>query len=391
MPTKLVARGALWRLLATAFLIQFTVPLARVATTYRAISIDLTPETVGFLAAAFAALPVLFVVFFGRMTDRFGVRPGILAGAGIVLFAVVLLFVLPPSLPGLLVGMSLLGLGQTLHYSGLQMVVNIVAGKRHRDGALGNYLLAMSLGDAIAPLLIGLGGTDAPAGIAEHLYCASIASGLVLCLVAFSLTRSIPRERLGRSAPPSLVSILRTPGMITILIAGSICATCQDLMTTYLPVMGVERAIEPFLIGLMMTTISLSAVASRATYGTLSRRIGRYRLAIGATLMSAIGLCILAIPLPPLAYFAALPLIGFGLGSAGTATVAIVMQISPTGARGTAMALRQMASRIGLFAMPFAAGAAALVAGLPGIFGLIALSSATASRLANHSRRSAGM
>jgi hypothetical protein len=55
------------------------------------------------------------------------------------------------------------------------------------------------------------------------------------------------------------------------------------------------------------------------------------------------------------------------------------------------MALRQMASRIGLFAMPFAAGAAALVAGLPGIFGLIALSSATASRLANHSRRSAGM
>jgi MFS family permease len=373
MPTKLVARGALWRLLATAFLIQFTVPLARVATTYRAISIDLTPETVGFLAAAFAALPVLFVVFFGRMTDRFGVRPGILAGAGIVLFAVVLLFVLPPSLPGLLVGMSLLGLGQTLHYSGLQMVVNIVAGKRHRDGALGNYLLAMSLGDAIAPLLIGLGGTDAPAGIAEHLYWASIASGLVLCLVAFSLTRSIPRERLGRSAPPSLVSILRTPGMITILIAGSICATCQDLMTTYLPVMGVERAIEPFLIGLMMTTISL------------------YRLAIGATLMSAIGLCILAIPLPPLAYFAALPLIGFGLGSAGTATVAIVMQISPTGARGTAMALRQMASRIGLFAMPFAAGAAALVAGLPGIFGLIALSSATASRLANHSRRSAGM
>lgn len=388
MPTKLVARGALWRLLATAFLIQFTVPLARVATTYRAISIDLTPETVGFLAAAFAALPALFVVFFGRMTDRFGVRPGILAGAGIVLFAVALLFVLPPSLPGLLVGMSLLGLGQTLHYSGLQMVVNIVAGKRHRDGALGNYLLAMSLGDATAPLLIGVGGTDVPAGIAAHLYWASLASGAVLCLVAFNLTRAIPRERLGRNALPSLASILRTPGMVAILIAGSICATCQDLMATYLPVMGVERAIEPFLVGLMMTTISLSAVVSRATYGALSGRFGRYRLAIGATLLSAIGLCILAVPLPPLAYFAPLPLIGFGLGSAGAATVAIVMQISPTGARGTAMALRQMASRIGLFAMPFAAGAAALVAGLPGIFGLIALSSATASKLADHARRS---
>lgn len=92
--------------------------------------------------------------------------------------------------------------------------------------------------------------------------------------------------------------------------------------------------------------------------------------------------------LPPLAYFPALSLIGFGLGSAGTATVAIVMHISPAGARGTAMALRQMASRIGLFAMPFAAGAAALVAGFPGIFGLIALSSTTAGGLAHCSWRS---
>ena len=382
MNLKLVAGGALWRLLLTAFLIQFTVPVARVATTYRVLSINLPPETIGFLASAFAALPVLVVVFFGRMTDRFGVRPGIWVGAVAVLIAVVLLWLLPPSLPGLLLGMSLLGLAQTLHYSGLQMVINVVAGRRHRDAALGNYLLAMSLGDAVAPLLIGLSGSDNPGPIAQHLYWAAFVSAIVLCLAATSLCRAIPRERLGKSGRTTILGILKTKGMAPILIAGSLCATCQDLVATYLPVLGIERAISPHLVGLLMTTVSLSSLASRATYGVLSKKFRRYDLTIGATLLAAIGIGVLAIPLPAFAYFVALPWVGFGLGTAGTATIAIVIQTAPSGARGTAMALRQMASRVGLFGMPFAAGAAAVVAGLPGIFVLIALSSMAASGLA---------
>jgi MFS family permease len=374
MARRLVSRPGLLLLLATAFLIQFAVPLVRMATTYRALSIGMSPEIVGFLAAAFAALPVLFVVWFGRMTDRHGVRPGIAAGAIIVVLAIAFLWLAPPSLPTLLSGMALLGLGQTLHYSGLQMVVLVVAGRRHRDNTLGSYLLAMTLGDALAPLLLGTAGTADTAALSAHLYSLAMIFAVVLLVSAGLLCRAVPFERRTRHSPAPLLGILRSPGMAPILVAGSLCATVQDMLATYVPVLGVERGLPPAVVGLIMTTMALSSVASRGSYGRLARLLGRHRLAIIATIGAGIGIAVIGLPLPVWGYFLAMPLVGFGLGSAGTATVALVMQLAPAGARGTAMSLRQLTSRIGLFSMPFGANVAAGFAGLAGIFGLLAAS-----------------
>jgi MFS family permease len=376
-------------LLVAAFLIQFTVPLTRVATTYRALAIGLDPGLAGVLAAAFAILPFFLVVWFGRLTDRHGVKPTMLVGAGIILLAVLLLWLAPPTLAGLIAGIAVLGVGQTLHYSGLQMVVPLVSTRRHRDGVLGNYLLATSLGDALAPLVIGLTGSDNPQEIADQLYVVAAITGVGLCLVATILALRLRRHSLNGHALPPIRQIVRTPGMLAILVAGSICATAQDLMITYVPVLGLERAIPAATVGVMLAAISLSSVASRAAYGPLSRRFGRSRLAVGAALMAAAGLAVLALPLPPLVSFLGLPLIGFGLGSAGTATLAVLLFIAPRGARGTAMSMRQMGNRLGLFAVPFGIGGVALAAGSLGTFMVLAALVAAASLLAAHSRNAA--
>ena len=391
MARRMLIGMPLGLLLVAAFLIQFTVPLARVATTYRALAIGLDPGLAGVLAAAFAVLPFFLVVWFGRLTDRHGVKPTMLAGAGIIMAAVFMLWLAPPTLAGLIAGIAVLGVGQTLHYSGLQMVVPLVSTRRHRDGVLGNYLLATSLGDALAPLVIGMTGSDDPQQIASQLYVVAAATGAGLCMVATVLALRLRRHGLGGHVLPPIGQIVRTPGMLAILVAGSICATAQDLMITYVPVLGLERAIPAATVGVMLAAISLSSVASRAAYGPLSRRLGRSRLAVGATLVAAAGLAALALPLPPIVSYLGLPLIGFGLGSAGTATLAILLFIAPRGARGTAMSMRQMGNRLGLFAVPFGIGAAALAAGSLGTFMVLATLVAAASLLANRSRKAAGV
>lgn len=377
----MLIRRPLAFLLVAAFLIQFTVPLTRVATTYRALDIGLDPGLAGVLAAAFALLPLFLVVWFGRMTDRHGVKPTMLAGAGIILAGVLSLWLVPPTLISLLIGIAILGVGQTLHYSGLQMVVPLVSSRMHRDAILGNYLLATSLGDALAPLTIGLTGTDHPGEIAAKLYVVAGVSGLALSVVAALLALQLKRHSLGGRDLPPITSIITTPGMVAILIAGSACATAQDLMITYVPVLGLERGISAATVGIMLATISLSSVASRAAYGLLSRRLGRNRLALLATMVAALGLASLALPLPPHLSFFSLPLIGFGLGSAGTATLAILLFIAPRGARGTAMSMRQMGNRLGLFAVPFGIGAVAVATGSTGTFLVLAALVAGASVL----------
>ena len=390
MARRMLIKGPLALMLAAAFLIQFTVPLTRVATTYRAVAIGLDPNLAGALAAAFAILPLFLVVWFGRITDRHGVKPATLAGAAIILVAVLLLWLMPSSLSSLFVGIAVLGVGQTLHYSGLQMVVPLVSTRRHRDAILGNYLLATSLGDALAPLVIGAGGSDNPGDIASHLYLVAACSGAALCVIALILCRRLKRHSLGGRSLPPIGAIIRTPGMLPILMAGSICATAQDLMITYVPVLGLERGISAGTVGVMLTTISLSSVASRAAYGVLSRRLGRNRLAMGATIVAALGLVMLAIPLPQPMGFFGLPLIGFGLGSAGTATLAILLFIAPRGARGTAMSMRQMGNRIGLFTVPFGIGVVAIAAGSVGTFAVLGTLVAGASLLSRRSARAAG-
>lgn len=390
MPRRMLIKAPLAMLLAAAFLIQFTVPLTRVATTYKALALGLDPNLAGVLAAAFAILPLFLVVWFGRITDRYGVKPATLTGAAIILLAVLILWLAPPSLATLLAGIAILGVGQTLHYSGLQMVVPLVSTRTHRDAILGNYLLATSLGDAMAPLIIGTTGSDNPGAIAAHLYGVGAVSGTALLLVALALCLRLKPHSLGGHALPPISHIIRTPGMIAILIAGSLCATAQDLMITYIPVLGLERGIPAATVGIMLTTISLSSVLSRATYGILSRRFGRNQLAVAATLIAALGLATLAIPLPAQLSFLSLPLIGFGLGSAGTATLAILLFLAPRGARGTAMSMRQMGNRLGLFAVPFGIGLVALATGVTGTFLVLAGVVLGSSVLSNQSRKRAG-
>jgi MFS family permease len=112
-------------------------------------------------------------------------------------------------------------------------------------------------------------------------------------------------------------------------------------------------------------------MASRVFFGQLVRAFGRIRVMVWSTVVTALGLAVLGLPLPVWAMSAALIVVGLGLGLAVTCSISLTLIIAPNYARATALSLRLTANRIGQFLIPLGAGGVAASLGAAGIFVLI--------------------
>ena len=68
----------------------------------------------------------------------------------------------------------------------------------------------------------------------------------------------------------------------------------------------------------------------------------------------------------------AIAVMGFSFGLATTLSITIVVDMTTVSARGTTNSLRIMSNRAGQFVLPFGAGLVAAVAGLAGLFCVLA-------------------
>jgi MFS family permease len=169
-----------------------------------------------------------------------------------------------------------------------------------------------------------------------------------------------------------VMTLLRVPGLLPILIASVVTVTASDLLIIYLPLLGAERRIDASHIGFLLLAKSVASLVARAFYARLIYAVGRMPLTLGSSLFSAGAFLLLAFPSLPVMYVAAIA-IGLGLGIASTLTLSGVAEYSPPQARGTAMSLRITGNRLGLVLMPFVAGVIAAGAGVLGIFMLNAI------------------
>ena len=341
------------------------VPLARIVTTYRALDLGLGVQFIGLLSAVFALLPVLFTVAIGRFNDRGAVARATVIGGLSLLLSSAMLWLLPPSLPMLLVSTAILGIGQTLCLSSMQLIASTSSSRMHRDAILANYMVAMALGQAIGPMFVGL-----PMDGAWILVIPVVGSGLLL-VAALGLLRVVPRpRRYGDGNRIPLRQIAATRGLPWIVLTGSICVTAQDLLLAFMPVLGEERGIAPVVIGMLLSIRAIASMVSRLTFSRAVHAIGRLRLMLASAVIGGAGLLLVALPLPIWALALALVVAGFGLGIALTSSIAMTLEIAPPAAGGTALSLRLTANRISQFAVPLLAGFIVAPMGAAGIFGL---------------------
>ena len=362
----------LFPLLLAATLLQLAVPLARITTSYRAVELDLPLSQIGLLSSAFALLPMLFMVRIGRHNDRHGEAGTAVAGVVLVALAILGLWLLAGNFLTIFAFTCLLGVGQVMVISALQMVTTRCSGPAGHDRVLGHFLVATSLGHVLGPLALA---ATTPAGTLypdQGIYWLLATAALALAVVGFALARGLPPQgRLNITARSDIASILRTPGLIIVLLSSSLCLAASDLVIVFFPVLGAARGIDAATVGLLLSLRAAASMASRFMFSRLVKQMGKIALISLAMASTGLATAVLAIELPGWLLGLVLTATGFGMGLAIACSISLTLAMAPPENRATAMSLRLTASRLGQFLLPLGAGAAAALLGPGSIFAIM--------------------
>ena len=363
-----------WRLLmpllAAATLLQTTVPLARIATSYQAVDLGLSLASIGLLSSAFALLPILFTLRIGRYSDRRGEAMVAATGSVLVLVAVVGLWLAPADFATMLALTLLLGVGQVMVISSLQMATTRCSGPEAQDRVLGHFLMATALGHALGPLLLT---AVTPAGAVTPgpaLFAVLAGAATALTLAAALLAVRLPPHilPLPGQKPDSLRSILRAPGLLATVLASGLCLATNDLIVVFLPALAAARDIDAGTVGLLLSLRAAASMASRLLFARLVKQISRVTLMTLSLIVAGAASAAMLFTLPVWLLAVVLAGAGYSMGIAIACTISVTLALAPAGSRATALSLRMTANRLGQFLMPLVAGATAATLGAGGPF-----------------------
>lgn len=360
--------------LVHALLFQVVTGLTRVTTSYRAIELDVPYVWYGAINSGYALLPIFLAIPLGRYIDRGNDARAIWAGSAFQLAANVGFLLWPQNPAALMLYSVVAGIGHLLTMAGHQALTLRCAGPVSREGVFGWYMVVLSVGQMIAPALIGWMAGAARLPPTGALFQMAFVSSVLAIAIAF-LMRPAPPVSASEKArvPVPLAEILKVRGLIPVILASVMTVSSMDLAVIYLPLLGTERHIDAGHIGMVLVVRAIASIFSRVFYGPLLRIAGRSALTFWSMAIATAGYALLAMPLPlPFMYGAAV-LIGFGLGLAVTVCLSNVVDLAPVTARGTAMTMRLTGNRIGQFIIPFAGAVIAGTTGVGGVFLIIAI------------------
>lgn len=362
-------------LLAGAALLQIVVPLVRVATSYRAVELNIPVAEIGFLSSAFALLPVLFALQIGRYNDRRGEGDAALIGAVLIGVSVLGISLWSNSFAVMLALTGVLGIGQLMCLSSQQVMTNRRSHPQEKDRVLGLFLVATSAGQIIGPLVLGFATPSGDILPDARLYTvlAIASASLIICGVAIRLLLPA-RKATGEKKPADIRALLNTPGLRVLLLTSSLCVAANDLILVFFPLLGAAQGINAATVGYLLSLRAATSMLSRLAFSRLVQRAGKLTIMTFTVMASAVTTGVLVFSLPAWALAFTLAASGFSMGLAITCLLSVTMNIAPEGAVATVMSLRLTASRVGQFLLPIAAGLTASALGPGSIFAMMGLS-----------------
>src|SRR6516162_11951867 len=175
----------LFAIISTAFFEQIVITIARIATTYRAVELDLSVVWIGIITAVYALLPIAIGVPIGRFIDSGYDAVTTWIGAGLLIVACVG-FVAMPNLVGILISTALLGTAHLLFVVSQQIqCTRCGTGPGAMERAIGNYMVANAAGQGVGPYIVALAGGSASVPPTQSLFLMSI--GFAVLTAAFAL------------------------------------------------------------------------------------------------------------------------------------------------------------------------------------------------------------
>lgn len=367
--TGLKRRRSIQFLLAHAVVLQIITFAMRPTLSYAVLDVGGSQALLGVVVAAFAVPALLLALPAGHVIDRIGERSALLTGAAALIVASVIAICAGRSVAVLLLATMFLGVGHLLCVIGEQAMVANMTNRGNFDSKFGYFTFASALGQTIGPLLLALPGGTVETPPVRLIFMVCGAFSVVLLGISF-FVRSSERpviEQRDRMLPAA-AALLRTPGLVRALLAGSVVLASVDLFLAYLPALGHERGIAAVIVSAMLVVRSMFSMFSRLFLGSMVAVLGRRRLMVWTIAVSAAGLLAFALPVPVAVLLALSAVYGFAIGTCQPITMSWIAELATPGTRGLAMSLRLASNRLGQTLLPSLLGALSAATGAAGVF-----------------------
>jgi MFS family permease len=182
-------------------------------------------------------------------------------------------------------------------------------------------------------------------------------------------SRELPSaERPAGAAPTRAWDLMREPSFRRLLVVNWFLATCWDVHTFMVPVIGHERGLSASVIGAILGAFAVAAAAVRIAIPVLAAWVREWAVVAVAMATTAVMFGLYPLMVLPLAMGACSVILGVALGSVQPMVMSMLHQMTPEHRHGEALALRLMVINASSVAMPLLFGAAGAAVGASGVF-----------------------
>jgi predicted MFS family arabinose efflux permease len=176
--------------------------------------------------------------------------------------------------------------------------------------------------------------------------------------------------------------LLREPRMRRLLMVNWLLASCWDVHTFVVPVLGHERAFSASVIGSILGAFAIAAATVRVAMPLLASHLREWVVVSGAMVVTGLLFGVYPLMVSPWSMGVCSVLLGLALGSVQPMIMSTLHQITPHALHGQALGLRLASINLSSVLMPMLFGTAGMVVGVSVVFWTLGAMVGVGSRLA---------
>lgn len=285
-----------------------------------------TEATAGFVMGVLALSSLVSRPFFGRLADRRGARRILIAGSLISIVSMVVLLVLPASVPAAVLSRLVLGAGGAAVFTGSAMRSIELAPEGRQSQAASFVLVSVHVGLGLGPI-VGLRVLDR-FGFDEVWLAVAVLSTLSACV---GLILSAPADVGVHEPAPLIHRNALLPGVITLF-----GVFAFNGFMTFASLYGREVGVSD--IGFIFVVLSGTIVVVRLAAGGVPDRVGPIVAGSGALVVTIVAALTVALWSTSAGLFVGAVLLAVGLSLQSPSFIPLAVAGVPDHERGSAMA-----------------------------------------------------
>jgi len=184
------------------------------------------------------------------------------------------------------------------------------------------------------------------------------------------------------SATPRAWDLLRDSKFRRLMLVNLFLASCWDVHTFVVPVLGFERGISASVIGTILGAFAIAAAAVRMVLPLLANRVREWAVLCAAMLVTGLVFGVYPLTTTALAMGVCSVLLGLTLGMVQPMVMSLLHQLTPEARHGEALGLRLMAINASSVLMPLLFGTAGAIVGVAGVFWIVGAAVGSGARTA---------